>query len=75
MMQLSQGEILVVRFNNDSYLSFIEYCFVNTLISGVHVKAIGLVPDFAYTLILFVSGPGIGKLEKAVEDFGAKIIG
>lgn len=71
-MLLSIGDIVTVRFKNDSYISFIEYCFVNILISGVHTKLD--VISSLYTLYLFTAAPGVDRLEKAIQEFGAEII-
>lgn len=73
-MPLTTGDIVTVRFKNDSYISFIEYCFVNCLISGVHVKITGDPGKFTYTLLLFIAAPGVDRLEKAIQDFGPEVI-
>lgn len=71
-MPLSTGEIVTVRFKNDSYIPFIEYCFVNCLISGVHTKLDAVAS--LYTLYLFVAAPGVDRLEKAIKEFGAEVL-
>ena len=68
---MNAGHILVVKFNN-GYFEFINSCFTNFLISGVHVQLTGL--DNA-VLFITVAAPGIDRIEKAVGDFGGVLLG
>lgn len=60
-------DVVVVSFRNDSYRSFMEYCFANALIKGVHLQVKG---DAHYVLFLFAAAPGV---EKAIKDFGGTV--
>jgi hypothetical protein len=68
---MEQGDMIAVHFKGDKYLEFINHCFVNFLISGVHVKVVD-----AQESVLFVTiaAPGIDRIDRAVLKFEGKII-
>lgn len=71
--KIEQGSILIVKFADDSYLKFINHCFVNVLISGVQVKF----NDFfgqQTTLVLIIASPGIDRIEDAIKTFKGEIM-
>jgi hypothetical protein len=70
---MEQGDIIAVYFKSDKYLEFINHCFVNALISGVHVK---IVDVFAQENILFltITAPGIDRIDRVILKFEGKIV-
>jgi hypothetical protein len=70
---MEQGNIIAVYFKGDKYLEFINHCFVNVLISGVHVK---IVDVFAQENILFltIAAPGIDRIDRVILKFEGKIV-
>lgn len=70
---MEQGNIIAVHFNGDKYLEFINHCFVNFLISGVHVR---IVDAFGQQFILFITiaALGIDRIDRVVLKFGGEIV-
>lgn len=70
---LESGEIVVIHFKGDKYLSFISHCFANVLVSGVQVK---ILDAFSGEVLLFltVASPGIDRLQDAVKKFEGDIV-
>lgn len=70
---MEQGNIIAVYFKGEKYLEFINYCFVNVLISGVHVKIVDVF-DRENILFLTIAAPGIDRIDDAIKKFGGKIV-
>lgn len=69
---MEQGTILAVHFKSDEYLQFINHCFVNVLISGVHVKFVE--PPGEVVVFVLLAAPGIDRIDRVVLKFNGKII-
>lgn len=68
---MEQGQIIVVKFNNvNKYLEFIVHCFINFLISGVHVHIAR-----QNVLFLTIAALGIDRIDAAIKKFeGERIL-
>jgi len=75
---MERGEIIAAQFKGDKYLEFINFCFVNVLISGVDVKIVDInVSPLAWEYILFIriAAPGIDRIDRAIVKFeGSRIL-
>jgi hypothetical protein len=60
--------VKVLKFSNDSWSSFCEYCLVKGLIDGLDVVR----KDS--TVLLVVRATGTPGLDEAIKDFGAQEI-
>jgi hypothetical protein len=70
---MEQGTILAVSFKSDEYLQFINFCFVNVLISGAQVKIVNAIPT---EVIVFVTlaASGIDRIDRAALKFHGDIV-
>ena len=64
---MEDGDIVVAEFNLGEYLEFINFCFLNGLISGIDLRFKG---EDKRVLFLRIDAPGIDRIDRAIVKFG-----
>jgi len=70
---MEQGTILAVSFKSDEYLQFINFCFVNVLISGAQVKIVNAIPTEVVVFVTLAT-PGIDRIDRVALKFHGDIV-
>lgn len=72
---LEQGAILAINMREEDAFLFIDMCFKNRLISGVHLKSLDdLLPNPMVRLFVTVAAPGVDRIRNTIRTYGGDTI-